>query len=96
MTKKYALIESEENELFLRLFDTFREGADEVIDRMKDTLSKEEGDILEGMLNNYNMEDCFNNEDGRVELFINEAHRIIEAWHTNDFHYVARLVMIDC
>lgn len=94
--KKYALIESEENELFLRLFDTFKEGADEVLGYLEDILTEGDKGILEGMLNNYNMEDCFNNEDGRVELFINEAHRIIEAWHTNDFHYVARLVMIDC
>ena len=94
--KKYALIESEENELFLRLFDTFKEGADEVIDRMKDTLSKEEGDVLEGMLNNYNMEDYYTNETGKADVFINEAQNTIEAWHINRWHYVARLVMIDC
>lgn len=95
MTKRFALLESEDNDLTLRLFKTFKEGADEVIERMKETLSKEEGSRLEGMLNNYRMTESFYDKEGNSEVFINARHNTIEAWNIYGYHYVARLTVIE-
>lgn len=95
--KKYALVENVDGELTQRLFKTFKEAAEEVLDYMvSEILTEEEHKALKTMLgNDYNMTDYFNDQDGEFEIYVNQAHEAVEIWHNRHMQYMARLFVIE-